>query len=39
MGTLAPPDTSAKANWRYAQHLGRAAAGGIIFSLPILMTM
>ncbi|MBA2771283.1 MAG: DUF2391 family protein, partial [Sphingomonas sp.] len=39
MGIFAPPDTSATANWRYAQHLGRAIAGGIIFSLPILMTM
>lgn len=39
MGILAPPDTSASANWDYARHLGRAAAGGIIFSLPILMTM
>ncbi len=39
MGLLAPPDTSARANWRYARHLGRAAAGGVIFSIPILMTM
>ncbi len=39
MGILASPDTSASANWCYAQHLGRAVAGGIIFSLPILMTM
>lgn len=39
MGILAPPDTSARANWSYARHLGRAAAGGVIFSIPILMTM
>lgn len=39
MGIFAPPDTSASANWLYAKHLGRAVAGGIIFSLPILMTM
>jgi putative integral membrane protein (TIGR02587 family) len=32
-------DTSAAANWRYAKGLGRAFAGAIIFSLPILMTM
>ncbi len=39
MGLLAPPGTSARANRLYARHLGRAAAGGVIFSIPILMTM
>jgi putative integral membrane protein (TIGR02587 family) len=32
-------DTTAAANWRYSRGLGRAFAGAIIFSLPILMTM
>ena len=32
-------DTSAAANWGYMRALGRAFAGAIVFSLPLLMTM
>lgn len=32
-------DLGSEANWRYARALGRAFAGAVIFSLPILMTM
>jgi putative integral membrane protein (TIGR02587 family) len=32
-------DTNPAANWGYAQSLGRAFAGAIIFGLPLLMTM
>ena len=32
-------NTERQANWAYAKSLGRAFAGAIIFSLPLLMTM